>query len=194
MQPAAGSCVLACRAVQRAGRRCLRCGPALNLSLAPTPSHNPPSSSSNPSNNQSPAVEISVTKDAVKFGTTGDIGSANIMCRCGAVRGSARRGGGAAGGGLLRRRRCGVTCQAGRRLLIDPTLTRCSSLCCALPDTASTDTALADAALADAALAVAGRTRAWISRRRRPRLTSRSRWRSPLRCATSTPLPRWVKG
>lgn len=28
------------------------------------------------------AVEISVTKDAVKFGTTGDIGSANIMCRC----------------------------------------------------------------------------------------------------------------
>lgn len=27
------------------------------------------------------AVEISVTKDAVKFGTTGDIGSANILCR-----------------------------------------------------------------------------------------------------------------
>jgi proliferating cell nuclear antigen len=26
-------------------------------------------------------VEISVTKDAVKFGTSGDIGSANIMCR-----------------------------------------------------------------------------------------------------------------
>lgn len=26
-------------------------------------------------------VEISVTKDAVKFGTTGDIGSANILCR-----------------------------------------------------------------------------------------------------------------
>ena len=26
-------------------------------------------------------VEISVTKDAVKFSTTGDIGSANIMCR-----------------------------------------------------------------------------------------------------------------
>ncbi|KAL6777739.1 PCN1B [Auxenochlorella protothecoides x Auxenochlorella symbiontica] len=26
-------------------------------------------------------VEISVTKDAVKFGTTGDIGNANIMCR-----------------------------------------------------------------------------------------------------------------
>jgi hypothetical protein len=29
----------------------------------------------------SAAVEISVTKDAVKFGTTGDIGSANILCR-----------------------------------------------------------------------------------------------------------------
>lgn len=26
-------------------------------------------------------MEISVTKDAVKFGTTGDIGSANILCR-----------------------------------------------------------------------------------------------------------------
>ena len=26
-------------------------------------------------------MEISVTKDAVKFGTSGDIGSANIMCR-----------------------------------------------------------------------------------------------------------------
>lgn len=27
------------------------------------------------------AVEISVTKDAVKFATSGDIGSANVMCR-----------------------------------------------------------------------------------------------------------------
>ena len=26
-------------------------------------------------------MEISVTKDAVKFGTSGDIGSANILCR-----------------------------------------------------------------------------------------------------------------
>ena len=32
-------------------------------------------------------MEISVTKDAVKFGTNGDIGSANVMCRHAAVGG-----------------------------------------------------------------------------------------------------------
>lgn len=42
-------------------------------------------------------VEISVTKDAVKFGTTGDIGNANIMCRQNkaADKVCLRRGGGA---------------------------------------------------------------------------------------------------
>ena len=37
-----------------------------------------------------------MTKDAVKFGTTGDIGSANIMCRCGAARRGAAPGSGTA--------------------------------------------------------------------------------------------------
>ena len=55
-----GACAAAC---------CRPCCPASR-----PPPHPPP---------LLPAVEISVTKDAVKFGTTGDIGSANIMCRWG---------------------------------------------------------------------------------------------------------------